>query len=292
VLGALPLTGRWLGQKLAAVGVSDPVRRAALWPSSDLPDPPAGHPYEQIRREGFTVGVMKGMSFGSVYPEALPADGVEAAREEARSLLAGRGMSRAAWFVPEACTPAGLVERLLGDGMVPFEQPPLEPRFAAMALHEPPPAGPAGVEARPVLDFAEFRAGSRVADDAFQMSEQDRQAFEAKQRVLWDLQSSGRSPYRSFVALVDGEVVGSAGAIFGANAVYLAGGSTRSDMRGQGVYRALVRARWDVAAESGTPALTVSAGSMSRPILERLGFTIVGWADCLLDGFGDPVPAD
>ena len=27
---------------------------------------------------------------------------------------------------------------------------------------------------------------------------------------------------------------------------------------------------------------------MSRPILERLGFTIVGWEDCLLDRFDEP----
>ena len=36
----------------------------------------------------------------------------------------------------------------------------------------------------------------------------------------------------------------------------------------------------------GTPVLTVGAGAMSRPILERLGFSIVGWADNLLDEFG------
>jgi GNAT superfamily N-acetyltransferase len=65
--------------------------------------------------------------------------------------------------------------------------------------------------------------------------------------------------------------------------VYLAGGGTRPDRRGRGAYRALVRARWDAAVERGTPALTVGAGAMSRPILERLGFAIVGWADCLVD---------
>ena len=54
-------------------------------------------------------------------------------------------------------------------------------------------------------------------------------------------------------------------------------------MRGRGAYRALVRARWDVAVERGTPALTVSAGAMSRPILERLGFVTVGFAHGLSD---------
>ena len=55
---------------------------------------------------------------------------------------------------------------------------------------------------------------------------------------------------------------------------------------GLGAYRALVRARWEAAAARGTPVLTVGAGAMSRPILERLGFSIVGWADNLLDEFG------
>lgn len=43
-------------------------------------------------------------------------------------------------------------------------------------------------------------------------------------------------------------------------------------MKGCGVYRALVRARWDEAVRRGTPALVVQAGKMSRPILERLQF--------------------
>ena len=206
-------------------------------------------------------------------------------------LLAERGLQQAAWFVPEECSPAGLAERLRQGGMVPFEEPPFEPRFASMVMLEPPAAGPSEVEARPARSFAEFQTGARVADEVFETSEEDRRAMEVQERVLWELQSSGRSPYRSFVAVADGEIVGSAGAIFGANAVFLVGGSTKPEMRGRGVYRALVRARWDAASGSGTPALTVGAGRMSRPILERLGFTIVGWEDCLLDRFPDPPAA-
>jgi GNAT superfamily N-acetyltransferase len=83
--------------------------------------------------------------------------------------------------------------------------------------------------------------------------------------------------------VIDGEVVSFAVAQFGRTAVYLAGGATRPDRRGRGAYRALVRARWDAAVEQGIPALTVGAGAMSRPILERLGFSIVGWTDRLVD---------
>ena len=58
-------------------------------------------------------------------------------------------------------------------------------------------------------------------------------------------------------------------------------------MRGRGIYRALVRARWDDAVACGTPALTVLAGRLSGPILEKLGFEVVGWQDCLLDRLGE-----
>jgi hypothetical protein len=54
-------------------------------------------------------------------------------------------------------------------------------------------------------------------------------------------------------------------------------------MRGRGIYRALVRARWDEAERRGTPALVVQAGKMSRPILERLGFETVCEVHTLVD---------
>jgi predicted GNAT superfamily acetyltransferase len=55
--------------------------------------------------------------------------------------------------------------------------------------------------------------------------------------------------------------------------VFLIGGSTASWARGRGLYRALVRARWDYAAARGTPALVVHAvPATSYPILVRLGF--------------------
>ncbi len=88
-----------------------------------------------------------------------------------------------------------------------------------------------------------------------------------------------------FVALEGAEIVAFAGARFGRSTVYLGGSGTRPDKRGRGAYTALVRARWDAAVERGTPVLTVGAGAMSRPILERLGFSIVGWTDNLVDDF-------
>jgi predicted GNAT superfamily acetyltransferase len=58
--------------------------------------------------------------------------------------------------------------------------------------------------------------------------------------------------------------------------VFLIAGSTVPWARGRGLYRALVRARWDYAVERGTPALvTQSVPDTSYPILKKLGFVDV-----------------
>ena len=55
--------------------------------------------------------------------------------------------------------------------------------------------------------------------------------------------------------------------------MFLIGGSTAEWARGRGVYRALVRARWNYAAARGTPALVTDADpATSYPILRSLGF--------------------
>ena len=264
------------------MSIPELVVRAAIYPELDLPIPPPEHPFERIDYEGYSLGVFRGATFGCVFVQTLAPDDIGRVLSYTRAFFAERGIERGGWMIPESVSPSGLAETLRARGFVPFDEPPFEPRFAAMAMVEPPPAGPADVDARRPWTFAEFQAGGLVQDDAFAMSEEDRAAFEAQQEVLWRIESEG-SPFRSFVAVIDGEVVGCGGSILGANAVYLSGGATRADARGRGVYRALVKARWDEAVRRGTPALTVGAGAMSRPILERLGFTNVGWCDCLLD---------
>jgi GNAT superfamily N-acetyltransferase len=141
---------------------------------------------------------------------------------------------------------------------------------------------PTDVVVRRVESLDEYLAAHLVTADVFGMDDEFRQAFLGRAERLWEVEHKV-GLVATFVALIDGEVVASARAYLGQTAVFLAGGGTRPDARGRGAYRALVRARWDAAVERGTPALTVGAGEMSRPILERLGFTIVGWYDCLLD---------
>jgi GNAT superfamily N-acetyltransferase len=72
-------------------------------------------------------------------------------------------------------------------------------------------------------------------------------------------------------------VVSSAWIVFNPDGRFagLWGGSTASVWRGQGIYRAMVARRAQLAAERGYEYLQVDALETSRPILERLGFVAV-----------------
>jgi GNAT superfamily N-acetyltransferase len=203
--------------------------------------------------------------------------------QEVRKRLRREERQRAVWVVPEAAHPADLAARLQKLGLKPADQPPFEPRTAAMAITQPPAEGPPNIAARRVRTFEEFQAAWRVAAKAFAVDAQFAAAFEARAEALWPFEEEHQDRAATFIATINREVVGAASVTFGKTAAYLGGSGTHQDHRGRGIYRSLVRARWDAAVLHGTPALTVSAGDMSRPILERLGFTIVGWNDCLFD---------
>jgi GNAT superfamily N-acetyltransferase len=94
------------------------------------------------------------------------------------------------------------------------------------------------------------------------------------------------SPSVMHAAWLNGELVAAGTAAPTEHGLLLYGGATLPHARGRGAYRALLHARWDEAITNGTPALITQGGSMSRPILERLGFERVGEVHMLLDEFG------
>jgi GNAT superfamily N-acetyltransferase len=206
-------------------------------------------------------------------PEAVPGV-VEAAREWFRA----RGRARFGWAVADSAEPADLADRLLGLGLVPYED---DPVFAAMVLEDEPPGTP-GVEVRRVASFEDMVALEETAMESFDLPEEDRIATRQGRSERFK-RIQGNALGDDFIALVDGEIAGSAGCAYHAAGVYLGGGNVLPAYRGRGVYRALVRARWDAAVARGTPALVTQAGQMSRPILERLGFRTV----CQVHGFLD-----
>ncbi len=79
-----------------------------------------------------------------------------------------------------------------------------------------------------------------------------------------------------FLATLDGRPAATAMSIPSERGVFLIAGATATWARGRGLYRALVRARWDDAVARGTPALVTQANpDTSYPILKRLGFADV-----------------
>jgi predicted GNAT family acetyltransferase len=157
-----------------------------------------------------------------------------------------------------------------------------DPYAVAMLLTSEPPRPAGTTEARPVCSFEEFRLAQRVAEEAFGggVGMDDEQSRARYDEAL----SSTRG--KTFVALLDGEIVASASSTYVEGAVTLNGGAVLPHARGRGAYRALVAARWADAVERGTPALVTQAGAMSKPILERLGFRSVAEITILLDEFG------
>ena len=260
----------------------DAVKHVALFPESDQPGFPSGYPSRRLEVEGVFVVLPGWLRLGLVLPERIEESQIERVVDSVRRLHRTEQRERALWFIPEAASPPGLAERLLALGMKASDFPGADGRNATMVCLEAPPAGPPGVVARPAATFEEFLQARLVAADAIGLDDATREMVNQEAERYWPFQSQPGA-VDAFVALVDGEVVAYGGARFGRTAAYLAGGGTLEDHRGRGAYRALVRARWDAAAERGMPILTVGAGSMSRPILERLGFSIVGWEDCLLD---------
>ena len=182
-------------------------------------------------------------------------------------------------MVGPSASPTDLARRLLAAGAV--EQPGL----TAMVLDHEPPAGRADIEVQVVSSFEGYRRSMEIAADAFGFDPASRVAF------LGDIERNWRfwqtEPGRRYLlAILDGIAVAEAGlAATIPGPVVLSGGATLPAWRGRGAYRALVRWRWDEAVRRGTPVLVVQASDDSRPILERLGFRVVGPVRTFIDRF-------
>lgn len=85
--------------------------------------------------------------------------------------------------------------------------------------------------------------------------------------------------WRIYVAYVDDEPACAAWAYFPEKSHFasLWGGATVERFRGMGLYTAVVAARLQEAVARGYRFLTVDTSEMSRPILERRGFRVLGY---------------
>jgi GNAT superfamily N-acetyltransferase len=239
---------------------------------------PLGPRDERIENDRFVLWMGAGdhPSWNVVQRLRLTLDDIEETRALVHKLLRERSRGACTWEIGSSATPGDLVERLRARGL----EDDADPDVAALVLFDEPPPVP-GVEARPARHYAEYAAALAVAWTAFGMErEQDEEADRARWREETEL-----GHRRTFVALVDGELVASGTSTYVEGAVTLNGGAVLPHARGRGAYRALVRARWEDAAARGTPTLVTQAGRMSLPILERVGFREVARIHILVDRF-------
>ena len=224
------------------------------------------------------------VAFTGVMRVRLGEDDVEAAVEEVRGRFRALGRESATWWVGPSSQPPGLAQELRRLGLRPLEHPQVESRYEALVLLDEPDEPPSDVVARRVRDPEEYRAALRIY---FEVAEpgQDVEAATATFAEHYEQRHvSGENV--TYLAWVDGEPVASGSAHFTPDGAALTGGYTLEQHRGRGAYRALVRARWQDAADSGTPGLAVMGGSMSAPALQRLGFQSLGTVELLVDDFG------
>jgi hypothetical protein len=174
------------------------------------------------------------------------------------------------WWIGPSTRPATLHEQLLELGL-------RTPRDRATLLHglllgEEPEAPSKGIDVCMVETYEQFVAARELQWEVFRTPEHRR--ARNRLRLRQDFEESRRAGVPvAFLATLDGRPAASAVAIPSDRGVFLIGGATAPWARGRGLYRALVRARWDFAVARGTPALVTHAlPDTSFPILRRLGF--------------------
>jgi GNAT superfamily N-acetyltransferase len=259
--------------------VDGAVLALALHPFRELPPGPGT---ERIELDG-------ALCFFHPYPNAQPVEpldltaaDVPAAVASARTVARKRGKRLQAWWVaPEDSSLGPALER---EGLVNQDTPGFEAVENAMVLVQPPAGGRGGeIAVSAVETYEEFTDSTSVIMDAFDFPEAMRAEAVAELPRRWEEYRDPSNPGRQYVARIGDDVVGTAGAVFGAAGINLFGGAVLPRARGRGVYRALTIARWQEAVERGTPALTVQAGRMSLPVLAKLGFTKIGEARIYVD---------
>jgi GNAT superfamily N-acetyltransferase len=207
----------------------------------------------------------------------LRTEDVEAALAWTRVESRRRGLRMVEWWLGWSATPPDVREQLLELGLVPDDVPTLTGMTCSVA-----PPEVAGVEVRRVETEAEYEETIEIDWEVWQLSDEERAERRAVEIARWEsIHRSGVVHHNA--AVVDGERVGFGRAIDMVGGVGLVGGAVLPEARGRGAYRALVRARWEHAAERGTPLLVVQAGAMSGPVLTRLGFESHGELSLLVD---------
>ena len=212
---------------------------------------------------GYTVAAGRATVWAAVEGIRLRDGEAGNAVRAVRALLAETDCRVVSWWLSDRSTPADVEAQLIAAGLALI---PDDYLIDGLLMTEPPPAGPAQIEARPVASVEEFVEARNLQEDVFETPAERRRSPEqlaAEYRTIDGV---------LYAAWLDGVMAGAGGLTAASCGALLWGGATASWARGRGAYRALVRARWEDAVARGTPALTVGANPSSSPILRRLGF--------------------
>jgi GNAT superfamily N-acetyltransferase len=229
------------------------------------------------------VCVLQGATWASVSGVRVDADEVASLLAKVRALVPPE--KEPVWWIGPSATPSNLYDRLLELGL--REPSDRVTRLCALALDTEPAPGPADADVRIVDSYEDFVATREVQWEAFGTPRRRR---ENERRLLPEIFAETRTTQLPvwFLAVADGRPAAAALAVPSDRGVFLIGGATAPWARGRGLYRALVRARWDYAVERGTPAVVVHADPRtSYPILRKLGFEEVCAIRRLEDPAGD-----
>ena len=225
------------------------------------------------------VCFIQGTGWGSVSCVSVAADELPALVEQVRSLARQRNY---VWWIGPSAQPPDVVERLQALGFTaPADR---VGTLHAVALTDEPSTNPPEIDVSRVATFDDFAAAREVQWDAFETPADRRD--QGRARLREDFEESMRFGVPvGFLARLEGRPAATAMAIPSARGVFLIAGATAPWARGRGLYRSLVRARWDYAVERGTPALVTQADpATSYPILKRVGFEDV----CTIRRLEDP----
>jgi GNAT superfamily N-acetyltransferase len=224
--------------------------------------------------------VIQGTVWAGVAGVRVTPDEVAPLVEETRRLIPPE--KNTAWWIDPEARPHDLHERLLSLGLREPEDG--HGLLYSLACVEEPPPGPPEVEVTRVEDFEDHLAAVEVMWDAFETPAKRREQQRPHLRAEFEAARTSGVPI-TFLARVDGSPAGVGRSIYSDRGVFLIAGSVAEPARGRGVYRALVRARWDDAVARGTPALVTEAlPDTSYPILKRVGFVDV----CTIRRLEDP----
>ena len=225
------------------------------------------------------VCFIQGTEWGSVSCVNVEPGELEQLVEQVRGLARTRNY---VWWVGPSSRPPDLPDRLRALGFVDPEDK--VGTLHAVALMEEPRASAPEVEVVRVASFEDFAVTREVQWEAFEVPAERREQSRERLRDDYDESMEVGVPV-TFLARLGGRAAATAMAVPSDRGVYLIAGSTAPWARGRGLYRALVRARWDYAVERGTPALVSTANpETSYPILKRVGFEDV----CTIVRLEDP----